>query len=80
LLDEATSALDNRAQAAVSRSLHSQLHGTTRVAIAHRVSTVVDADRIYVLSEGKIVQNGRYSQLINEPGPFKEFASRQLLS
>jgi NHLM bacteriocin system ABC transporter peptidase/ATP-binding protein/NHLM bacteriocin system ABC transporter ATP-binding protein len=79
-LDEATSALDNRAQAAVSRSLHSKMQGTTRLAIAHRISTVLDADRIYVLSEGKIVQSGRYSQLIEEAGPFQEFARRQRIS
>ena len=59
--------------------MHTRLHGTTRVAIAHRVSTVVDADRIYVLQEGKIVQSGRYSQLIAEPGPFQDFAKRQTL-
>ncbi len=46
LFDEATSALDNRTQAHVSQSIHSRLSGTTRVAIAHRLSTVIDADRI----------------------------------
>jgi NHLM bacteriocin system ABC transporter peptidase/ATP-binding protein/NHLM bacteriocin system ABC transporter ATP-binding protein len=80
LLDEATSALDNQSQAVVSKSIHSKLAGTTRLAIAHRVSTVIDADRIYVLHEGKIVQNGRYSDLIQEKGPFRELARRQLLA
>ncbi len=80
LLDEATSALDNRTQAHVSQSIHSQLRGTTRIAIAHRLSTVIDADRIYVLSGGKIVQTGRYSQLIAEPGPFQDLARRQMLA
>ncbi len=80
LFDEATSALDNRTQAHVSQSIHAQLGGTTRVAIAHRLSTVIDADRIYVLSGGKIVQTGRYSQLIQEPGPFRELARRQMLA
>jgi NHLM bacteriocin system ABC transporter ATP-binding protein len=80
LFDEATSALDNRTQAHVSHSIHSRLSGTTRVAIAHRLSTVIDADRIYVLSGGKIVQSGRYSQLIAEPGPFRDLARRQMLA
>ena len=80
LFDEATSALDNRTQAHVSQSIHAQLGGTTRVAIAHRLSTVIDADRIYVLSGGKIVQTGRYSQLIDEPGPFRDLARRQMLA
>jgi ABC-type bacteriocin/lantibiotic exporter with double-glycine peptidase domain len=79
-LDEATSALDNRTQAHVSHSIHTQLRGTTRLAIAHRLSTVIDADRIYVLSGGKIVQSGRYSQLIAEPGPFQDLARRQMLA
>ncbi len=80
LLDEATSALDNRTQTHVSHSIHTQLAGTTRVAIAHRLSTVIDADRIYVLSGGKIVQTGRFSQLIAEPGPFQDLARRQMLA
>ena len=80
LFDEATSALDNRTQAHVSRSIHDKLRGTTRVAVAHRLSTVVDADRIYVLGGGKIVQSGRYAQLIREPGPFRELALRQTLA
>jgi ABC-type bacteriocin/lantibiotic exporter with double-glycine peptidase domain len=80
LLDEATSALDNRTQAHVSQSIHAQLRGTTRVAIAHRLSTVIDADRIYVLSGGMIVQSGRYAQLIAEPGPFQDLARRQMLA
>jgi ABC-type bacteriocin/lantibiotic exporter with double-glycine peptidase domain len=80
LLDEATSALDNRTQAHVNQSIHAQLRGTTRVAIAHRLSTVIDADRIYVLSGGIIVQSGRYAQLIAEPGPFQDLARRQMLA
>ncbi len=80
LFDEATSALDNRTQAHVSQSIHAKLGGTTRVAIAHRLSTIIDADRIYVLSGGKIVQTGRYSQLIKEPGPFRDLARRQMLA
>jgi NHLM bacteriocin system ABC transporter ATP-binding protein len=80
LLDEATSALDNRTQAVVGQSLHFELQGTSRLAIAHRVSTIVDADRIYVLCAGKIVQSGRYSQLIQEQGPFRDLAQRQSLA
>jgi NHLM bacteriocin system ABC transporter peptidase/ATP-binding protein/NHLM bacteriocin system ABC transporter ATP-binding protein len=80
LFDEATSALDNRTQAHVSHSIHVRLRGTTRVAIAHRLSTVIDADRIYVLSGGMIVQSGRYAQLIAEPGPFQDLARRQMLA
>jgi ATP-binding cassette subfamily C protein len=79
LLDEATSALDSVTQAIVSDSLSSHLRDVTRVVIAHRLDVVVKADRIYVLKEGKIVQSGRYHQLIQEPGPFRDMARRQML-
>jgi ATP-binding cassette subfamily C protein len=80
LLDEATSALDNRTQAHVSRSLQTRLRGTTRLAIAHRVSSIAEADRIYVLVDGKIVQSGRYSQLEADPGPFQDLVRRQTVN
>ena len=79
LLDEATSALDNVTQAIISDSLTSQLQGITRVVIAHRLDAIVKADRIYVLKDGRIVQSGRYDQLLAEPGPFRDLARRQML-
>jgi ABC-type bacteriocin/lantibiotic exporter with double-glycine peptidase domain len=79
LLDEATSALDNVTQAIVSDSLTSQLRGVTRLVIAHRLDVVAKADRIYVLSDSRIVQSGSYRQLLEEPGPFQDLARRQLL-
>ncbi len=75
--DEATSALDNRTQAIVTESL-GRLKAT-RIVIAHRLSTVINADRILVLQDGRIVQNGNYEKLLNEPGPFAELAKRQML-
>lgn len=74
--DEATSALDNRTQAIVSHSL-AQLKAT-RIIIAHRLSTVINADRIIVLKDGAIAQAGAYAELINRPGPFADLAKRQL--
>jgi ABC-type bacteriocin/lantibiotic exporter with double-glycine peptidase domain len=79
LLDEATSALDNVTQAIVSDSLTNQLRGVTRVVIAHRLDVVVNADRIYVLKDSRIVQSGQYHQLVEEPGPFRDLARRQML-
>ena len=75
--DEATSALDNRTQAIVTESL-GRLKAT-RIVIAHRLSTVVNADRILVLQDGRIVQNGNYAKLLSEPGPFAELAKRQMM-
>lgn len=76
LLDEATSALDNKTQGVVTHSLESQ--HTTRVVIAHRLSTVMNADCIYVLQNGKIAQAGNYQELMAVEGPFRELAARQL--
>jgi NHLM bacteriocin system ABC transporter ATP-binding protein len=74
--DEATSALDNKTQAIVSRSLEGLK--ATRVVIAHRLSTVVNADRIFVFNEGALVQSGTYTELMAEGGLFTELAKRQL--
>ena len=77
LFDEATSALDNQTQAIVAASLDRL--AVSRIVIAHRLSTVRNADRIVMLIGGKIAQMGRYSELVAMPGPFTEFAQRQLL-
>jgi ATP-binding cassette subfamily C protein len=76
LFDEATSALDNETQARVSRSLENLK--ATRIVVAHRLSTVVNADRIYVMSGGRIVQQGRYQDLMKEGGLFAELMQRQM--
>jgi NHLM bacteriocin system ABC transporter ATP-binding protein len=77
LFDEATSALDNQSQAIVSTSLGNL--NVTRIVIAHRLSTVRQADRIIVLVDGKVVQTGSFTELSNTPGTFASFAQRQLL-
>ena len=76
LLDEATSALDNLSQAAVLESL--ERLDATRVVIAHRLSTVRDADRIVVLERGRIVQHGTFRELAAVPGPFAAMLARQV--
>lgn len=77
LFDEATSALDNRTQAVVKESLDTLK--CTRIVIAHRLSSVINADRIYVLDKGHIIQEGTYEELMAEKGFFKEMAQRQTL-
>ncbi|MEO8620012.1 MAG: NHLP bacteriocin export ABC transporter permease/ATPase subunit [bacterium] len=76
LFDEATSALDNRTQAIVSRSLE-QLQAT-RIVVAHRLSTILKADRIYVIDKGTVVESGRYEELMQRDGVFSALARRQL--
>ena len=77
LLDEATSALDNRTQRVVSESLERM--NVTRVVVAHRLSTIQEADRIYVLESGRIVESGTYESLLEQDGHFADLAKRQLL-
>jgi ABC-type bacteriocin/lantibiotic exporter with double-glycine peptidase domain len=74
--DEATSALDNVTQQAVSESL--ERLRTTRVVIAHRLSTIRHADRIAVLDRGRLVQIGRFEELVKADGPFLTLARRQM--
>ena len=76
VLDEATSALDNTTQAVVHNYLK-QLHATQIIA-AHRLSTIVNADRIIVIDQGQIVQTGTFSELMSQPGLFAQMAKRQL--
>ena len=75
--DEATSALDNRSQEIVTRSLNHLR--ATRIVIAHRLSTVMSADRIIVMDKGRIAQVGDYRTLIDVPGIFQDLARRQML-
>ena len=75
--DEATSALDNRTQATVQRSIERM--NATRIIVAHRLSTIRDADRIVVLEAGRIVETGRYDELLAKRGAFHRLARRQLL-
>lgn len=75
--DEATSALDNRSQTLVMQSL--KRLSTTRIIVAHRLSTVERADRIFVLERGRVVESGGYPELIAADGPFRRLAQRQML-
>jgi NHLM bacteriocin system ABC transporter ATP-binding protein len=75
--DEATSALDNRTQAVVRESLHRL--NVTRLVIAHRLSTVRNADKILVLERGRLIESGRYDELIERRGAFFRLAERQLV-
>lgn len=77
LFDEATSALDNRTQAIVTETLARM--SITRVVIAHRLTTIEDVDRIFVMERGRLVQQGTYRELLDTPGLFRELAKRQML-
>lgn len=75
--DEATSALDNRTQAIVSESLDRLK--VTRIVVAHRLSTIRNADRIYVLQAGQVIEQGNFEQLSQQDGLFSQLIQRQKL-
>lgn len=77
MFDEATSALDNLTQKKVSESLDALK--CTRIVIAHRLSTIKQCDRIIVLDHGKIIEDGKYDELIAKNGFFAELVARQRL-
>jgi ATP-binding cassette subfamily B protein len=72
ILDEATSNLDSENEAAVQEALAAALHGRTSIVIAHRLSTVVDADRILVLDGGTLVEQGRHHELVEAGGLYAD--------
>ena len=77
LFDEATSALDNVTQAIVTESLDRLK--LTRLVVAHRLSTIEKADRIYVMHKGEVVEQGTFSELMAADGYFKALATRQIV-
>tara|TARA_B110000902_G_scaffold265420_1_gene349681 strand:+ start:635 stop:2473 length:1839 start_codon:yes stop_codon:yes gene_type:complete len=77
LLDEATSALDSEVEAAIQSTLYSMMEGKTVIAIAHRLSTIAQMDRILVLDEGKIVEDGDHDALLAKGGLYSKFWARQ---
>ncbi len=77
ILDEATSALDSEVEAQIQTTLYSMMKGKTVIAIAHRLSTIAEMDRIIVLDEGKVVEEGPHDELIAQGGLYASLWSRQ---
>lgn len=77
LLDEATSALDSEVEQAIQASLYNLMQGKTVVAIAHRLSTIAAMDRLIVLDDGKIVEEGNHQTLIRQGGLYATLWSHQ---
>jgi ATP-binding cassette, subfamily B, heavy metal transporter len=77
LFDEATSALDTRTEKGIQESLRAISQGVTTLVIAHRLSTVVDADEIVVLENGQIAERGRHAELLAHRGLYAAMWARQ---
>ena len=80
LLDEATSALDSESEALVQEALERAMGGRTCVVVAHRLSTVKDADRVYVIEGGAVAQQGTHDELLqDEQGTYRRLVQRQMI-
>ena len=79
LLDEATSALDSGSEEAIRQALVRLMRGRTVIAIAHRLSTLRTFDRILVMRDGKIVQDGSPDALMRSGGPYRDLVRQQTL-
>ncbi|MFZ1662432.1 MAG: ABC transporter ATP-binding protein [Paracoccaceae bacterium] len=77
VLDEATSALDSEVEAQVQGALHRIMKGKTVLAIAHRLSTIAEMDRIVVMDQGRIVEEGNHASLLAKGGLYARYWSRQ---
>ncbi|WP_221051147.1 ABC transporter ATP-binding protein [Shewanella carassii] len=77
ILDEATSALDSEVEAAIQESLYQLMEGKTVIAIAHRLSTIAAMDRLIVLDQGKVVEQGNHQELIRNQGIYAQLWAHQ---
>lgn len=77
VLDEATSALDSEVEASIQTALHRVMDGKTVLAIAHRLSTLSEMDRIIVLDQGRICEEGSHAELLARGGLYAQFWARQ---
>ena len=77
LLDEATSALDSEVEAAILETLYGMMQGKTVIAIAHRLSTIAQMDRIIVMDQGRIIEDGSHDSLLTANGQYARFWARQ---
>lgn len=77
ILDEATSHVDTRTEAKIQSAIRNLMAGRTSIIIAHRISTIIDADRILVMSKGRLIESGTHKELIKKKGEYAKLYERQ---
>jgi ATP-binding cassette subfamily B multidrug efflux pump len=77
ILDEATSALDSEVEAAIQEQLTNLMLGKTVIAIAHRLSTIAAMDRLIIMDEGRVIEEGSHAELLRRGGLYAELWRRQ---
>lgn len=75
LLDEATASVDNQTELLIQQALEELMKNRTSIVVAHRLSTIQNADKIYVFGKGRLIEEGTYEELLENDGPFAELAS-----
>jgi ABC-type multidrug transport system fused ATPase/permease subunit len=79
LLDEATSALDSESEKVVAAAIDTARSGRTVISVAHRLSTIQNADVIFVFDDGKVIEKGSHTELVNKQGIYWEMVQNQAL-
>jgi ATP-binding cassette subfamily B protein len=79
LLDEATSALDSESEQLIQDALDNLMQGRTVIAVAHRLSTLRNFDRIVVMEQGRVIDDGRPDELSQRPGPYRDLLRKQVM-
>jgi ABC-type multidrug transport system fused ATPase/permease subunit len=77
VLDEATSSIDRESERLVQRATEEMTEGRTSLLVAHRLSTIRHASRIFVVQQGQIVQSGHHDVLVSQPGPYRTLYEKQ---
>jgi ATP-binding cassette, subfamily B, multidrug efflux pump len=77
ILDEATSSVDTRTEKLIQAALEKLLHGRTSFVVAHRLSTIKNADQILVINDGEIIERGKFNELLDRRGYFYDLYMSQ---